>query len=55
MKHYGHVEKVRLLVVDDDPPLAGLVATVARYEAAELDGHAVLDRPRPSRTRQVTG
>jgi two-component system OmpR family response regulator len=29
---YEHVEKVRLLVVDDDPPIADLVATVARYE-----------------------
>lgn len=29
---YGPVEKVRLLVVDDDPPIADLVATVARYE-----------------------
>ncbi|MEL3945312.1 MULTISPECIES: response regulator transcription factor [Streptomyces] len=26
------MEKVRLLVVDDDPPIADLVATVARYE-----------------------
>lgn len=32
MTHYGRVEKVRLLVVDDDPPIADLVATVARYE-----------------------
>ncbi|CAM5551275.1 DNA-binding response regulator [Streptomyces purpurascens] len=32
MKHYERVEKVRLLVVDDDPPIADLVATVARYE-----------------------
>lgn len=32
---YGPVEKVRLLVVDDDPPIADLVATVARYEGWE--------------------
>lgn len=35
VKHYGRVEKVRLLVVDDDPPIADLVATVARYEGWE--------------------
>ncbi|MFI8308335.1 response regulator transcription factor [Streptomyces sp. NPDC085927] len=29
------MEKVRLLVVDDDPPIADLVATVARYEGWE--------------------
>lgn len=29
------MEKVRLLVVDDDPPMADLVATVARYEGWE--------------------
>ncbi|OIJ65067.1 response regulator transcription factor [Streptomyces mangrovisoli] len=29
------MEKVRLLVVDDDPPIAELVATVARYEGWE--------------------
>ncbi|EST34617.1 hypothetical protein M878_09710 [Streptomyces roseochromogenus subsp. oscitans DS 12.976] len=29
------MEKVRLLVVDDDPPIADLVATVARYEGRE--------------------
>jgi two-component system OmpR family response regulator len=29
------VDKVRLLVVDDDPPIADLVATVARYEGWE--------------------
>lgn len=33
--HYEQVEKVRLLVVDDDPPIADLVATVARYEGWE--------------------
>lgn len=32
MPQYGWVDKVRLLVVDDDPPIADLVATVARYE-----------------------
>jgi two-component system OmpR family response regulator len=32
---YERVEKVRLLVVDDDPPIADLVATVARYEGWE--------------------
>lgn len=32
MPQYEGVEKVRLLVVDDDPPIADLVATVARYE-----------------------
>lgn len=31
----GRVQKVRLLVVDDDPPIADLVATVARYEGWE--------------------
>lgn len=35
MPPYGRVEKVRLLVVDDDPPTADLVATVARYEGGE--------------------
>lgn len=35
MTQYGRVEKVRLLVVDDDPPIADLVATVARYEGWE--------------------
>src|SRR3954468_1674324 len=35
VKHYEQVEKVRLLVVDDDPPIADLVATVARYEGWE--------------------
>jgi len=35
VKHYGHVEKVRLLVVDDDPPIADLVPTVTRYEGRE--------------------
>lgn len=34
MPQYGPVEKVRLLVVDDDP-IADLVATVARYEGWE--------------------
>ncbi|MFB8753674.1 MULTISPECIES: response regulator transcription factor [Streptomyces] len=29
------MDKVRLLVVDDDPPIADLVATVARYEGWE--------------------
>src|SRR5690606_5475825 len=29
---YERVDNVRLLVVDDDPPIADLVATVARYE-----------------------
>ncbi|MGW7824183.1 response regulator transcription factor [Streptomyces puniciscabiei] len=29
------MQKVRLLVVDDDPPIADLVATVARYEGWE--------------------
>lgn len=33
--HYERVENVRLLVVDDDPPIADLVATVARYEGWE--------------------
>ena len=39
VKHYEQVEKVRLLVVDDDPPIADLVATVARYgeERAKVD------------------
>ncbi len=32
MAHDGQVENVRLLVVDDEPPIADLVATVARYE-----------------------
>src|SRR3954468_2530823 len=35
VKHYVRVDKVRLLVVDDDPPIADLVATVARYEGWE--------------------
>lgn len=35
MAQYEQVEKVRLLVVDDDPPIADLVATVARYEGWE--------------------
>lgn len=35
MAQYERVEKVRLLVVDDDPPIADLVATVARYEGWE--------------------
>jgi two-component system, OmpR family, response regulator len=35
VQHYEQVEKVRLLVVDDDPPIADLVATVARYEGWE--------------------
>lgn len=35
LAHYERVEKVRLLVVDDDPPIADLVATVARYEGWE--------------------
>lgn len=35
MAQYVRVEKVRLLVVDDDPPIADLVATVARYEGWE--------------------
>lgn len=35
MAQYGRVDKVRLLVVDDDPPIADLVATVARYEGWE--------------------
>jgi two-component system OmpR family response regulator len=26
------VDKIRVLVVDDDPPIADLVTTVARYE-----------------------
>jgi two-component system, OmpR family, response regulator len=32
MAHDVKVENVRLLVVDDEPPIADLVATVARYE-----------------------
>ncbi len=32
---YGRVEKARLLVVDDDPPITDPVATVARYEGWE--------------------
>lgn len=32
MPQYERVDNVRLLVVDDDPPIADLVATVARYE-----------------------
>lgn len=52
MKHYGHVEKVRLLVVDDDPPIADLVATVARYEGWEAvtanSGEEALHRARTS-------
>lgn len=35
MAQYGRVDRVRLLVVDDDPPIADLVATVARYEGWE--------------------
>ncbi len=35
MTQYGRVDRVRLLVVDDDPPIADLVATVARYEGWE--------------------
>ncbi len=35
MKQYERVDKIRLLVVDDDPPIADLVATVARYEGWE--------------------
>src|SRR5882757_8464990 len=35
VKHYERVDKVRLLVVGDDPPIADLVATVARYEGWE--------------------
>lgn len=31
----GRVDKIRVLVVDDDPPIADLVATVARYEGWE--------------------
>jgi two-component system OmpR family response regulator len=33
--HYERVDTVRLLVVDDDVPIADLVATVARYEGWE--------------------
>ncbi len=35
MPQYGRVDRVRVLVVDDDPPIADLVATVARYEGWE--------------------
>lgn len=42
------MENVRLLVVDDDPPIADLVATVARYEGWEAvtahSGEAALAR-----------
>jgi two-component system OmpR family response regulator len=30
--HHVRVDNVRLLVVDDEPPIADLVATIARYE-----------------------
>ena len=49
MTHHEHVDKgnsVRLLVVDDEPHIADLVATVARYEgwqaATALNGEDAL-------------
>ena len=35
MTHYGHVEKVRLPIVGEDPPSADLVTTAARHEGRQ--------------------